>query len=68
MIYSVGYKFNETDIAYSLTVEDVQSYAQEILKRQLTTDEIIDTIDNLNDGINVHLDLIMRSIFVFSNE
>jgi len=64
MSYAIDHEFNKTDVVYSLTVEDVQCYAQDLLKRQLTTDELIDTIDKLGDGINIHLDLIMRAILV----
>ena len=68
MIYPVDHKFKDADAVYSLTVEDVQVYAQEILERQLTTNEIIEVIDRLDEGINAHLDLIMRTVLTDIDE
>lgn len=62
MLYPVDHKFKETDIVFSLTVAHLQDYAQEFLERQLTTDEIIEAMDKLDDGIHANLDEIVHAV------
>ncbi|MDR0520939.1 MAG: hypothetical protein LBH00_03690 [Planctomycetaceae bacterium] len=62
MIYNRNHEFNDTDIVFSITAEEIQNYATDILKRHLTTDEMIAVLHKIDDGIRNTLDITMRAI------
>jgi hypothetical protein len=56
-------EFKNTDVVYSITVDDLQDEAASYLGRTLTTDEIIVIQDLLSDGMGETISFIYDAIF-----
>ncbi|MDR2756481.1 MAG: hypothetical protein LBC20_12310 [Planctomycetaceae bacterium] len=62
-MFTSDHKFKNTDLVYSITVNDLQNEAASCLGRTLTTNEIIVIQDLLSDGIGETISFIYDAIF-----